>query len=349
MDFVVDLNKVLLVMIAFVSCTSVHCASPYVTEGSCNVECESIFDFGDFIKSYLDKYKEKLLQLEDWKDDNCLVGTFYQKTSSIQEHVKQHNVPLFNHYSISFDMKCMNKEIDDAILYCRNEYKHKMFVKTVDCIIDDIKNTSKFISGMLIQSISDQKSLDFSQLFGNTDISSVFNSLKLKMHDESILSMRQEFLEFTKLDSNERKLLNLIFILNKLSIVGNKQSISTLNKIESIVTESVLQDHTGFTEFLDECSALNPYYNAIKRIGTVTCNFSHYEEFFNYDDLVNFYDALYVLKDSDPRTIAGSIEVLVDNLRTCINIFAMNSCDNQNKDLFSRFVELQNEFSECNV
>lgn len=272
---------------------------------------------------------KELISKEDWGSDVFLQRIFIEQYNKL----KQESIIEFSFDSLKgivFDGNSFETGKNRIMEYCRNEYQKKSLALEV---IQDIKTTSEFIFTIL-----NKKPYDFIKFLSETDISTTFASLNLKINAEDILSGEKEYLELTTLTSPERKLLILLFILNKLSVDGSGDCSVALQTLKSTVKD------LNFEEFISSCVDLNPYYSSLRKVGMTTLSFSDYDQFFNYDNLVDINILLYTLRYLNRTSISGSIGIIMDNLKGFISNFIANRYNETNPELFAKFADLQNEF-----
>lgn len=271
---------------------------------------------------------KELISKEDWGSDVFLQRIFIEQYNKLKkESIREFSFDSFK--GVVFDGTLFEAEKNSIMQYCREEYQKKLLALE---IIQDIKTTSEFISTIL-----NKEQYDFIKFLSEANISTIFDSLNLKINSEDILTGKKEYLELKTLTSQERKLLILLFILNRLSVDGNEACSVALQTLKSIVKD------LNFEEFISSCINLNPYYSSLEKVGMTILSFSDYDPFFNYDNLVDISILLYTLRYLN-GSISGSIGIIMDNLKGFISNFIANRYDETNPELFAKFTDLQNDF-----
>lgn len=201
-------------------------------------------------------------------------------------------------------------------------------------ILEDNRKVSDFIKDINVNKVYNFDSL--LNINCDNDIKSVAKSLNKKMTSDEILMGLKRYLNLIELNSNERRLIFSVFILNRLDGLNLKNKSNLFKLIED------------YEEFINNCSQVNPYYSCWEKVNKTIIPGNSCKEFFNYDFLNSITTVLYILEFLNETSVPGSIKTINTNLSILIKNFTLFHQNTECKTLYENFVNLQNLFLKFN-
>jgi len=201
-------------------------------------------------------------------------------------------------------------------------------------IYDDISVDNKLVSDF-VKSVLDEKEVTW-ELFLGDSVEKIVNSIEVKLNGHEFLSGDKEYIDLTELSRSERKLLMAWYSLDLLKDSGKR------------CVSSMIEELKKFQDVLYLFQTLNPYHHYLGDLSIAGLKFADYKKFFNYESLLKLSTVFYVTKILNANGIdtIASIGQLTDNLREFIKCFLSYSLDEEDGDLFFRFVNLKENFPD---